>query len=308
MPEHIIEQAIVQAPGRLTVDRETGTVKGVKLLGPISRNGNIYTKAAMSEAASLYEGVEVYEGHHTRKYSDHLGDITEAHLEGDAIFGSIKFRPKHPLYESLLDDAEHRPTNLALSHEILDGNYEATIVSEGRRIDHIFKVDAFAVVKSGGTNKSLVEEDENMSTKEIKSLADLREAYPNLLKEFEQTLTEGLKAEQKDAEKLASVIAERDEVIKERDELQSKLDLIEAEKAKEERKNAILEEAKGLGLSGDDVSEDLVEQLMRFDDASAVTGFLKKIKPSEQKRKPESTSGVTPSDDSDKPFYLRGKN
>lgn len=304
MDKNIVEHAIVQAPGRLRVDREAGTVHGVKLLGPVSKNGNLYSKQAMQEAAGLYEGVEVYDGHHTRKYSDHVGDIVEAHLEGDAIFGSIKFRPKHALYEALLDDSEHRPTNLALSHEIMDGNYEATIVSEGRRIDHIFKVDAFAIVKQGGTNRSLVEEE--TVSKELKTLADLREAYPALLEEFQQELTEGLKAEQKDAEKLVRVIAERDQAVKDRDELQSKLDLIEAEREKEERKCSIVEEAKGLGLANDDISEDLMEEFLGMKPES-VTSFLKKIKPSEQKRKPQSDSGVTPSDDSDKPFYLRGK-
>ena len=302
----LIEQAVVQVAGRLRVDRDTGRIDGVKLLGKTSKNGNLYTDRAMDSVVGLYEGVEVYDGHYTRKYSDHLGNIAQPYREGDAVFGSLVLRPKHALFESILDDAEHKPSNLALSHEVLDGNYEATLVEQGKQIDDIFKVDAFAVVKQGGTNRSLVEE-ETVAVKEIKSLADLREAYPDLLGEFEKSLSEGLETERKDAEKLARVITERDEAKRQLTELQGKLDLIEQEQAKAERRSAILNEAKELKLSDEDISQDLMEEFLGMKPES-VTSFLKRIKPSEaaKQRKPESTSGVTPSDDSDKPFYLRG--
>lgn len=307
MQNTLIEQAIIQARGRLRVDREAGVIHGVKILGKTSRNGNLYTDQALDDAAGLYEGVEVYDGHHTRKYSDHVGNITEPYREGDAIFGSLKLRPKHALFEAVLEDAEHNPSNLALSHEVLDGNYEATLIEKGRRIDRIFKVDAVAIVKQGGTNQSLVEE-QTVSTKEVKTLADLREAYPALLDELTKSLSEGLQAEQKDAEKLARVITERDELAKERDELKGKLDLIEEAQAKAQLQSEILDEAKGMGLEPTDISEDLMEEFLGGMKRETVTSFLKRIKPSEKKAKPESTSGTAPTaDDSDKPFYLRGK-
>jgi len=303
MPD-IIEQAIQQPTG-LSIDREKGLIEGVKILGAKSRNGNFYTDQALNAVASLYEGVDVYDGHHTRKYSDHVGTITAPYRKGDAVFGALQLRKHHALYEQVLDDAENNPGNLALSHEVMDGDYEATMVSEGRRIDDIFKVDAVAIVKRGGTNKSLVEE-EDVATKEIKTLDDLREAYGPLVEELEASLSESIHAKAAKDDKLARVITERDEAIQKQNELQEKLDLIEQEKQLAALKAEILEEAQGMGIEAKDISDDLMEEFVGGMKREMVTAFLKNMKP-KQTRQVESTPGTASTGDSDdKPFYVRG--
>jgi hypothetical protein len=303
----LVEYAFTQPKRKLRVDKESGIVFGVKVLGQKSRNGNFYTDGAMQDAAGLYEGVPVYDGHHTRRYSDHVADLHDAYHEGGAVYADLHLRKPHSLYESIIMDAESNPGNLALSHEVLEGNYESTQTPEYNRIEKILKVDAVAIVKTGGTNVSLVEEEVVADTKaEIKTVEQLKASYPGLFEE----LVEGLKAEKEDNEKLARVIHERDEAIKERDGLQGKLDLIEEEKKLAERKSAILAEAKELKLGDDAVSEDLMEEFVGMKEES-VTAMLKQMKPAAtpaKKASPESTSGnVSEDDETDKPFYLRGK-
>lgn len=295
----LIEYAIRQGKSELKVDRQAGLVHGVKLLGPVSKNGNDYTKESLDDACQLYEGVDVYDGHHTRRYSDHVATVIKPYRSGDGVYGTLKLRPKHVLYEQVLDDAEHDPGNLALSHEVLDGNYEFTMVGNRRRIDRIHKVDAFAIVKQGGTNKSLVEELD--VSKEIKNLEDLKTAYPDLFEEYRK----GLEVEQRDSEKVARMVIERDKAVAERDELKKKLDLIEELKRVSELRQSILDEATGIGIDPKDLSDDLLEEFLGMK-REMVSAFLKNMKPPEPVKKPESTSGNALAD-GDKPFYLRGK-
>ncbi len=53
-------QEIVSSRGvAMRVDREHGVIRGVKLLGLVSRNGRRYLPAALQQAAGLYEGAKV---------------------------------------------------------------------------------------------------------------------------------------------------------------------------------------------------------------------------------------------------------
>lgn len=302
----LIEVAFTQSGRKLLVDREKGVVHGVKVLGSISRNGNIYTAQAMEDAAGLYEGVAVYDGHHTRRYSDRVGVLKNATYDGKSVFADLHLKQKHSLYEQLMYDSEHDPGSLALSHEVLDGNFQYTIVPEGRRVDRISKVDAVAVVTDGGTNRSLVEENKSMST-EIKTVEQLEKAYPELVSSLRDSLVEEAKVAQKDSEKMARVIQERDEAISQRDELKGKLDLIEEERKLEELRKEILEEAKGLGIADKDISSDLMEEFLGGMKREMVTRFLKNMKPSVEPKKPESDSGSkTEEGESVRvPFYAR---
>ena len=109
----------IQAPRSLKLDKEKGLIQGVKILGSTSRNGRIYTPQALSDAAGLYEGVKVYDGHDTRKYSDCVGKVHNASVVGDSVYGDLSLKKSHALYEVIMEDAEHTPDNLALSHEVL---------------------------------------------------------------------------------------------------------------------------------------------------------------------------------------------
>lgn len=298
----------VQAPRSLKIDKDSGSIQGVKILGSTSKNGRIYSPQALNDAATLYEGVRVYDGHDTRKYSDCVGKVHNASVVGDSVYGDLSLKKSHALYEVIMEDAENAPDNLALSHEVMSGDYEFTVISEGKRIDSITKVDAVAIVVDGGTCSSLLEE--NIPVADIKTVEQLKEAYPELISK----VMDGLQEAQKGNEKLAAITLDRDNVIKERDELQGKLDLIEAEQAKVARKEEILAECVELKVNAE-ISDDLMESFLGMS-AEAVTSMLKQFpaaveeKLEEEDKSSPSSSRASSSDSaelSEVPFYARGK-
>ena len=205
-----------------------------------------------------------------------------------------------------MDDAESSPESLALSHEVMSGDYEYTEVSEGMRIDSISKVDAVAIVVDGGTCNSLLEENIPVAN-ELKSVEQLKESHPELVEE----LMGEFQSAHKDNEKAARLIAERDDALSKVSELQEKLDAIDAENALQERKEAIQVEARELNRA--EISEELMEEFVAMKPES-VTSILKtlpevvlKEEVSEEVVSPTSTSGITPGQDKlDTPFWKRG--
>ncbi len=300
----MLREYSIQAPRSLKIDKDSGVIKGVKILGSHSKNGRIYSPQALADASALYEGVNVYDGHDTRKYSDCVGKLHNASVVGDSVYGDLTLKKSHALFEVIMEDAEHSPDNLALSHEVMSGDYEFTVISEGKRIDSISKVDAVAIVVDGGTCSSLLEE--NIPVADIKTVEQLKDAYPELT----EKLLEGIQEAHTTNEKLASITLERDTVIKEREELQSKLDLIEAEQARQARKADILSECEKLKVVPE-ISEDQMESFLGMAE-TAVTEMLKKFPAVEEKLEEEAaapSSERAPSggiDESSTPFYARG--
>src|SRR3954467_13319392 len=56
-PAPALHESAVRTPGRLTVDRDAGVIRGVKVLGWDSKNGRRYDPAGVDPA--LYEGADV---------------------------------------------------------------------------------------------------------------------------------------------------------------------------------------------------------------------------------------------------------
>jgi hypothetical protein len=74
----------------------------------------------------LYESAKVNENHSKegpaapRDYQDRLGVIRNVeHRAGEGLFGELHFNPKHALAEQLAWDAEHNPSNVGFSHNVL---------------------------------------------------------------------------------------------------------------------------------------------------------------------------------------------
>ena len=78
------------------IDKQAGIIRGVKLLGAVSRNGRRYTADAMAEAVGLYAGKKVFLGHpecaklgEDRKFDDWVGVVQNPRFERGGIFGDI---------------------------------------------------------------------------------------------------------------------------------------------------------------------------------------------------------------------------
>ncbi len=146
---------------RMRVDRESGVIRGVKILGLKSRNGRSYLPEALREAAALYENAKVNVNHpkghpaSPRDYQDRLGQIRGVELRPEeGLFGDLHFNPKHALAEQLAWDAEHAPENVGFSH-----NVEARTSKNGEEVvvEAITRVQSVDLVADPATTRGLFE-------------------------------------------------------------------------------------------------------------------------------------------------------
>lgn len=143
------------------LERETGMLRGVKVLGLESRNGRSYRPEALAEAARLYEGAKVNVNHPRgnpagpRDYQDRIGTIQAVVVRpGEGLFADLHFNPKHALAEQLMWDAEHAPENVGFSH-----NVEARTTRQGERlvVEAITRVLSVDLVADPATTRGLFE-------------------------------------------------------------------------------------------------------------------------------------------------------
>jgi hypothetical protein len=144
----------------MRVDRPSGVIRGVKILGLESRNGRSYLPEALAQAASLYENAKVNVNHPKsspaapRDYQERIGVIRNVAPRSDGLFADFYFNPKHGLAEQLVWDAEHAPENVGFSH-----NVEARTVRRGDRVvvEAITRVQSVDLVADPATTRGLFE-------------------------------------------------------------------------------------------------------------------------------------------------------
>jgi hypothetical protein len=210
----LIQEYVTSKSQRLRVDREAGVIRGVKLLGLMSRNGRRYLTQALTDAIGLYEGAKVNINHPKghplapRDYQDRLGVVRGiAFRAGDGLFGDLHFNPRHALSEQLVWDAEHAPQNVGMSHNVLARTKQR---GDETVVEAITKVQSIDLVADPATTSGLFEaEDERQSSRaaeqekpgwseaaevrfDVLTLEHLRQHRPDLVREIEQARDEEL--------------------------------------------------------------------------------------------------------------------
>lgn len=174
-------QEAVYSDSPLKVDRENGVIRGVKVLGKISKNQREYSDAAMTQAAQMYEGIDVNIDHPARTngsvergMAEGFGILTGVKKNGDGIFADLHYLKSHALAEMVLERAEKFPTKFGLSHNaegMVTQGEGGTLVVES--IDQMFSVD---LVRNPATVAGLFEsidpEKEPIVKKTIKQIAE----------------------------------------------------------------------------------------------------------------------------------------
>jgi hypothetical protein len=177
----LVEQRALEfaplASGQHRVDRDQGIIYGVKVVGRTSPNthgvrgatGTEYTLEALQGALALYEGINVNVDHpdrdrprKDRSARDRFAWLESCQANREGIFGDLHFLdPTDPLATKILNAAERHPEAFALSHnalgqgEVKGGRYVVTQIPEVRSVD---------IVADGGTNRSLFESKNLMTT------------------------------------------------------------------------------------------------------------------------------------------------
>lgn len=170
----------------LTADAAAGTVKNVKILGPQSANGRIYSEAAMRDAVRMYEGAKVYLNHPTkagepRRVEDRFGEMRGVSFRpGEGLFAeTFAYNPKHSFAEAFAWNAQHAPHAIGFSHNI-NGK---TATQNGKLVvESITKVNSVDLVAEPATTRGLHESVEPESGEPTVLTLEQVKAQPELVK------------------------------------------------------------------------------------------------------------------------------
>ena len=141
--------------------RSNPIVRGVLLCGPTSANRRRYGKEAFAgDRVKRYADKPVYLNHgkpsEDRRYEEQLGWVRNPRHRADGMpIGDIEVKKTHPFAETFLNDAEHNPRAVGMSHvahcttrPATDGWEDVTEMIEAESVD---------VVTSPATTQSLFE-------------------------------------------------------------------------------------------------------------------------------------------------------
>jgi hypothetical protein len=155
----LLERSLSLSP--LKVDRASGTIFNVKIIGFDSENNRKYLPNALKEAKGLYENVKVNIDHpkndptDARSAYDRFGKLVNVrYVEGKGLFGDLVYLKSHPMANRIIEAAERMPEAFGLSHNAQgEGEKEGDIfvvnkVTEVRHVD---------LVADPATTKSLSE-------------------------------------------------------------------------------------------------------------------------------------------------------
>ena len=207
-----LQEFVDSSAATLRVDRRQGVLRGVKLIGLMSRNGRKYKPEALIEAKSLYEGAKVNVNHpkggplSPRDYQDRLGVIREvAFRAGEGLFGDLHFNPKHPLAEQLVWDAEHNPRNVGVSHNVM-----ARVSKEGEQtlVEAITHVQSVDLVADPAATQGLYEHSEEGAFWKTLTVETLKEHRADLCAEISQNAQASIQ-QQLDEARAEQVLLER---------------------------------------------------------------------------------------------------
>jgi len=160
----LVHFGVKQSGKRLIVDRDSGVIKGVKIIGFNSQNGRRYLPDALKTAVPLYEGIKVNIDHpekgptQQRSSHDRFGKfINVRFVEGEGIYGDLLYLKNHPLAESVCEAAEREEMNdvFGMSHNAQgEGTVDKKNIFVVSKITEVRHVD---LVADPATTKSLTE-------------------------------------------------------------------------------------------------------------------------------------------------------
>ncbi len=193
----------------MRVDRQSGVIRGAKLLGLESKNGRSYLPEALGQAIGLYEDAKVNVNHprgnptSPRDYQDRIGAIRNVTFQsGEGLFGDFHFNPKHALAEQLAWDAEHASENVGFSH-----NVEAKVGRRGDRVvvESIMRVQSVDLVADPATTRGLFESaDVSEERATPRTLEDLKRDYPALIESLREEQAAELQRLKQEVERLTA--------------------------------------------------------------------------------------------------------
>ena len=140
---------------------EKGIIRGVKIIGHVSKNGGRrYTESALQKAIGLYEGTGIYLNHHKtdgdRDVRDKLGHLENVTARPDGLYGDIRYFETHAFAPTLQEAAANKKlaNDIGLSH-----NADAKVTRKGGKqvVESIEAVHSVDLVSDPATVRGLFE-------------------------------------------------------------------------------------------------------------------------------------------------------
>lgn len=258
------------------VDRDTRTIRNVRLLGKQSKNGpngRRYTESAINDAVGLYEGAQVYLDHPTRSemrerdgvrsVRDLAGRITQPRKSHDGVRGDIQVldlgegSANNPA-DFFFSVAEQMPEAAGMSHR---ARGQMTVDDEGVEvIESLDDVAAVEVVTDPATTNGLFESIAQESEENTMAVESWDELTESELREHRPDLVEALTEEAEQAS--------------EADKLREENDRLKAEIAEREHRQMVSDKLAEADLPDRLVTDTFREQLQRADDEEAVEALI----------------------------------
>lgn len=145
------------------VDSDAYVIRGVRVLGAVSRNGRTYAEDAMRRAVGLYEGARLNFNHldranaaRERHFEDWVGELRNVrYVEAEkALRGDAHILQSDPRTPKLMEAARRFPRSFGLSH-VAEGRE-----NKSRIVEHIEAVASVDIVTTPATNVGLFESQE----------------------------------------------------------------------------------------------------------------------------------------------------
>lgn len=177
----------------LTVDRDAGVIRGVKILGVKSRNGREYARKAMESASKLYADCTVnlnhpnrHEADKERAFEDGIGWFEGVDVRGDGVYADLHLLKEHTQFGAVCESAERSPKRFGLSH-----NAEGPVEHRNGTniVEDIERVHSVDIVRNPATNAGLFESEYQPMSKKT-TLKQLVSEAAKSTKGFKRVLLE----------------------------------------------------------------------------------------------------------------------
>lgn len=191
-------EAFTQLVKPLSVNRETGLVTGLCVLGAESKNGGRYPESVMERAQRLYDGLSLFvdDGSHQsnipgdRPVGTKLGYLTSPRIQSGKLYADAQTNPKHPFAEAFYWACENDPAQYGLSHRasvLWNIRQDGTKVAES--INYVYGVD---IVGTGATVMNLAESAKGNSMETDPRAIASTITTPDALSQFLTQMLDGL--------------------------------------------------------------------------------------------------------------------
>ncbi len=211
------ETTLSESP--LSVSREDGVIKSVKILGRESQNGRTYSDRALREAAKFYEGIKVNVDHpdrsnpnQERSFASFAGELDRCRVEESGVYGDLNVLKTGSQAEAIFEAAERFPKQFGLSH-----NAEGELVQKdgGWVVESIDCVHSVDIVSQPATNAGLFESVEQTQMKRtlrevVTTASRKRKGFKRVMEEMDEG---GMLAEVADEEVIEAEVSAADAAV-----------------------------------------------------------------------------------------------